>query len=189
MARDAIARQYDVKKNSIILTCEEGKGSYRPGLITFEPKKDRSLDLDKILESLTATRLSGGTSMGVDYFEITILGAVEIRDKEFAVVRLQDRTAIYADGRPRRQRPVGKAACRPRPRRESDEHHGPHPGLERPLSRGFESAGQRARDPNAAADRFQVMTERVVGQFRGAGFQPAWTTNGRLETCPTKLAN
>jgi hypothetical protein len=82
MARDAIARQYDVNKNSIILTCEEGKKSYRPGLIIFEPKKDRSLDLDKILESLTATRLSGSTSMSVDYFEITILGTVEIRDKD-----------------------------------------------------------------------------------------------------------
>lgn len=82
MARDAISRQYDVQKNSIILTCEDGKGGYRPGLITFEPKKGRSLDLTKIRESIAATRLSGGTAMGVDYFEITVLGAVEIRDKE-----------------------------------------------------------------------------------------------------------
>ena len=66
----------------MILTCAEGKGGYRPGLITFEPKKGRSLDLTKIRDSIAATRLSGGTSMGVDYFEITALGAVEVRDKE-----------------------------------------------------------------------------------------------------------
>ena len=82
MARDAISRQYDVQKNSILLTCEGDKGSYRPGLITFEPKKGRSLDLTKIRESIAVTRLSGGTAMSVDYFEITVLGAVEFRDKE-----------------------------------------------------------------------------------------------------------
>lgn len=66
----------------MILTCAEGKGSYRPGIISFQPKKGRSLDLTKIRESITATRLSGGTGMSVDYFEITALGAVEIRAKE-----------------------------------------------------------------------------------------------------------
>jgi hypothetical protein len=82
MARDAIARQYDVERNSMILTCAEGKGSYRPGTISFEPKKNRTLDLTKIRESITATRLSGSTGMSVEYFEITALGAVEVRDKE-----------------------------------------------------------------------------------------------------------
>jgi len=81
MARDAISRQYDVERNSMILTCAEGKGGYRPGVISFEPKKGRSLDLTKIRESITATRLSGSTGMSVDYFEITALGAVALRDK------------------------------------------------------------------------------------------------------------
>ncbi len=63
-------------------SCEDGKGGYRPGLISFQPKKGRSLDLNKIRESIAASRLSGGTAMSVDYFEITALGAVEIRDKE-----------------------------------------------------------------------------------------------------------
>jgi hypothetical protein len=35
----------------------------------------------KIRESITATRLSGSTSMSVEYFEITALGAVAMRDK------------------------------------------------------------------------------------------------------------
>ena len=76
MARDAISRQYDVEKNSMIYTCEGEKGSYRPGVITFFPKKGKTLDIDKIRESINATRLSGGTGMKVDYFEITALGDV-----------------------------------------------------------------------------------------------------------------
>jgi hypothetical protein len=82
MARDAIARQYDVDKNSVILTCEPGKDSYRPGTIIFSAKKGKSIDLDKIRESIAATRLSGGTQMGMEYLEITVHGTVEATDKE-----------------------------------------------------------------------------------------------------------
>jgi hypothetical protein len=86
MARDAIARQYDVDKNLVTLTCEPevpgGKKGYRPGLITFFPKKGKSLDLDKMQESIAATRLSGGTNMGVDWLELTLRGEVVLRDKE-----------------------------------------------------------------------------------------------------------
>src|ERR1700736_2688823 len=82
MAPDAIARQYDVDKNSVLLTCEPGTGSYRPGTIVFHAKKGKSLDLDQIRESIAATRLSGGTSMGMDYLEITASGVVEFGDKE-----------------------------------------------------------------------------------------------------------
>ena len=67
MARDAIARQYDVDKNSITLTCEPGKSGYRPGLITFLPKKGKSLDLDKI-EYLKRDALM----CGVPYGEIDV---------------------------------------------------------------------------------------------------------------------
>jgi hypothetical protein len=82
MARDAISRQYDVQKNLVTLTCADGKEGYRPGLITFQAKKGRSIDLTKIRESITATRLSGGTAMSVVYLEITALGAVTAHDKE-----------------------------------------------------------------------------------------------------------
>jgi hypothetical protein len=76
MARDAISRQYDVEKNTMTLTCE-GKGGYRPGVITFYAKKGKSIDIDKIRESITATRLSGGTNMRVDSFEITAVGELD----------------------------------------------------------------------------------------------------------------
>jgi len=85
MARDAIARQYDVDADSIILQPLEPKVSYQRGTIEFAPKKGRSIDLDKICESITATRLSGGTKMSIDFLEITAKGKVLERDKELVL--------------------------------------------------------------------------------------------------------
>ena len=86
MARDAIARQYDVDADSIKLTPFAGqRGSYQLGTIVFAPKKGRSIDLDKTCESITATRLSGNTNMSIDYLEITAKGEVIERDKELVL--------------------------------------------------------------------------------------------------------
>jgi hypothetical protein len=86
MARDAIARQYDVDKNRVLLVCETDKGGYRPGTITFFPKKGKTLDLRQMVESLTATRLSGGTGMSMNWLEITATGAV-VLDGETALLK------------------------------------------------------------------------------------------------------
>jgi hypothetical protein len=86
MARDAIARQYDVDKNRVTLVCETESGSYRPGTILFFPKKGKTLDLRKMVESITATRLSGGTGMSVDWLLITASGTV----------RLDGETALFS---------------------------------------------------------------------------------------------
>lgn len=77
MARDAISRQYDVDKNKVAYTCEGDSGSYRAGSITFYPKSGKTLDLRKMEESIRATRLSGGTSMSMDYLDITALGRLK----------------------------------------------------------------------------------------------------------------
>jgi hypothetical protein len=82
MARDAIARQYDVDKNSVQFHREATEGRYQPGTITFHAKKDRSIDLNKLHESLTATRLAGYTNMRVDSLEITVRGKLLVRDNE-----------------------------------------------------------------------------------------------------------
>jgi hypothetical protein len=82
VARDAIARQYDVKKNSVKLVCLTATGHYRPGTITFFMKKGKSLDLAKLHASLVATRLSGGTAMGINYLEITATGKAEVKGNE-----------------------------------------------------------------------------------------------------------
>ncbi|MCI0377123.1 MAG: hypothetical protein L0215_05935 [Gemmataceae bacterium] len=81
MARDAIARLYDVDADSVRLENLDNKGRYQHGIIRFRAKTGKSVALDKLHESITATRLSGGTNMGVDYLEITARGDVSMRDK------------------------------------------------------------------------------------------------------------
>jgi hypothetical protein len=86
MACDAIARQYDVDADSTKLTRpQDQKGGYQLGTIEFAAKKGKSIDLDKIHESIAATRLSGGTNMRMDYLEITAKGEVIERDKELVL--------------------------------------------------------------------------------------------------------
>jgi hypothetical protein len=83
VARDAIARQFDVEKNTVRLTIEPGAtGNYQPGTIAFFAKKGKSVDVNKMRESIKATRLSGGTSMEVTYLEITATGAVSVAGTE-----------------------------------------------------------------------------------------------------------
>ena len=85
MARDAIARQYDVDADSMILVPIGLKRSYQLGTIEFFAKKGKSIDLDKLDESIAATRLSGNTNMSIDYLEITAKGKVIERDKELVL--------------------------------------------------------------------------------------------------------
>jgi hypothetical protein len=98
VAADAIARQYDVNKNSVKLFCEPGKGSYRPGTISFLAKKGKSIDLDQIRESITATRLSGGTNMSVDYLEITVTGDIQAGEKEVVLKGKNGPAFVLVDG-------------------------------------------------------------------------------------------
>src|SRR5947209_5577912 len=90
MARDAIARLYDVDDRLMKLTPlprdkRPNVGNYLPGLIEFEAKKGKSIDLDQMHESISATRLSGGTNMRMDYLEFTIRGEVIERNMELVL--------------------------------------------------------------------------------------------------------
>lgn len=80
--RDTIARQSDVDASSIQYEVEPGQGDYRNGTITFSTRPGRSIDLDKLHESLQATRLSGNTRSAVNYLEITAPGEVVVGDKD-----------------------------------------------------------------------------------------------------------
>ncbi len=82
MARDAIARQYDVEKNAVKLVCETESGSYRPGTIAFTAKNGKTIGLAQIEASLRATRLSGGTNMQVTHLEVTVAGDVAVDGKD-----------------------------------------------------------------------------------------------------------
>lgn len=55
------------------------------GLIQFEAKKGKSINLDQMHESISATRLSGGTDMRMDYLEITVRGEVLERGKDLVL--------------------------------------------------------------------------------------------------------
>jgi hypothetical protein len=71
-----------VEKDSVKLTCETEEGKYRPGKITFDARTGRSINLGKIQEAITATRLSGNTNMRVGYLEIVVRGILILRDQE-----------------------------------------------------------------------------------------------------------
>ena len=69
MARDATARQYDVDADAVRLDLSKGE-------ITFRARKGRLVDLDKLHESIWATRLSGNTGMGLNWIDVTAVGEV-----------------------------------------------------------------------------------------------------------------
>lgn len=82
MAREATARLYDVNRESVVLTKLGISKRYDHGTITFQAKKGKLLDLDKLHESVWATRLSGGTSSGLIKLEVTAIGQAVVKDKE-----------------------------------------------------------------------------------------------------------
>jgi hypothetical protein len=75
VARDATARQYDVDADTVVL-------DIKTGLITFRAKKGRLVDLDKLHESIWATRLSGGTGMAINWLDVTAVGQVVVEKTE-----------------------------------------------------------------------------------------------------------
>jgi hypothetical protein len=75
VARDATARQYDVDADKVELDVRKGE-------ITFRAKKGRLVDLDKLHESIWATRLSGGTGMSLNWIDVTAEGKAAIEDKQ-----------------------------------------------------------------------------------------------------------
>jgi hypothetical protein len=80
VARDAAARQYDVDADSVKL-------DIATGLITLRAKKGRLVDLDKLHESIWATRLSGNTGMSLNWIDVTAVGVV-VLDKERTLLKV-----------------------------------------------------------------------------------------------------
>ncbi len=80
MAREATARLYDVQRSSVVLKKFTEKERYDIGSITFRARKGRLIDLNKLHESIWATRLSGGTRSGLVSLEVTAVGEAVIND-------------------------------------------------------------------------------------------------------------
>ena len=50
--------------------------------VTFRAKKGRLVDLDKLHESIRATRLSGGTGSWISWLDVTAVGTVVVDDEK-----------------------------------------------------------------------------------------------------------
>ncbi len=87
MARDATARQYDVDANAVRLDLKTGE-------ITFRAKKGRLVNLDKLHESIWATRLSGGTGMGMNWLDVTAVGEVVV-EKDRIVLKVTGTDDVF----------------------------------------------------------------------------------------------
>lgn len=101
MACDATARLYDVDEDSVVFHKLQLTEKYDQGTITFRARKGKLIDLDKLHESIWATRLSGGTRSGLVSLEVTAIGEVVATngktvlkvagsDKEFVLVKHSD---------------------------------------------------------------------------------------------------
>ena len=82
MACDATARLYDVDEDSVVFKKLQKTKSYDQGTITFRARKGKLIDLDKLHESIWATRLSGGTRSGLVSLEVTAIGMVVISEEQ-----------------------------------------------------------------------------------------------------------
>jgi hypothetical protein len=58
------------------------------GEITFRAKKGRLVDLDKLHESIWATRLGVGTGMAMDWLDVTALGELVV-EKDRIVLKVK----------------------------------------------------------------------------------------------------
>jgi hypothetical protein len=91
VARDATARQYDVDADAVEL-------DIKTGLIKVRAKKGRLVDLDKLHESIWATRLSGNTGMAMEWIDVTAQGRVVLdRDLARLVVKGSDQYFVLKE--------------------------------------------------------------------------------------------
>ena len=69
-------------------------GKYDTGTVTFRARPGKLIDLDKLHESIWATRLSAGTSSGLVSLEGTAVGAVVVGEQEM-ILKVDGSTAQF----------------------------------------------------------------------------------------------
>lgn len=82
MARDATARLYDVDENKVAFLRPKRLDRYTHGTVKFQARKGKLIDLDKLHESVWATRLSRGTRSGLVSLEVTAVGSISVGKKQ-----------------------------------------------------------------------------------------------------------
>src|SRR5688500_8690892 len=83
----------------------------KAGTITFQAKKNRRVDLDKLHESIWATRLGDRTGMELKRLEVTAVGEAAVTDEEVVLkVRGSGQPFLLGDGADAPTKPGGKTA-------------------------------------------------------------------------------
>lgn len=97
MACDATARLYDVDEDSVVFNKLMKTEKYDQGTVTFRARKGKLINLEKLHESIWATRLSGGTRSGLVSLEVTAIGkVVTTAEKTILVVTGSDKIFVLA---------------------------------------------------------------------------------------------
>ena len=97
MACDATARLYDVDEDSVVFKKLNQTVKYDQGTVTFRARKGKLIDLDKLHESIRATRLSGGTRSGLVSLEVVVIGqAIKTQDGTILKVSNSDAEFVLA---------------------------------------------------------------------------------------------
>ena len=106
MACDATARLYDVDEDTAVFKRLKKTEKYDQGTFTFRARKGKLIDLDKLHESIWATRLSGGTRSGLVNLEVSAIGKVVQKNGE-SVLHVEGSDATFVLG----QHPDAKLAA------------------------------------------------------------------------------
>jgi hypothetical protein len=85
VARGATARLYDVDHDRLKFVKLRLTKKYDQGTISFHARKGSLVSLDKLHESIWATRLSGGTNSGVICLDVTAVGDLVESDNQIVL--------------------------------------------------------------------------------------------------------
>jgi hypothetical protein len=81
VAREATARLYDVDEDSVTFKKLNQTEKYDQGVIRFRARKGKLVDLDKLHESVWASRLAHSTRSGLVSLDVVVIGeAIRTRD-------------------------------------------------------------------------------------------------------------
>ena len=81
-------------EDSVVFKKLDKTEKYDQGTFTFRARRGRLIDLDKLHESIWATRLSGGTRSGLVSLEVTAVGYVST-DQDETVLRVDSSEAEF----------------------------------------------------------------------------------------------
>jgi hypothetical protein len=76
VAREATARLYDVDEHSVTFKKLNQTEKYDQGVIMFRARKGKLIDLDKLHESVWASRLAHSTRSGLVSLDVVVIGEV-----------------------------------------------------------------------------------------------------------------